>query len=96
MVLQTPIQNCQFSHKSVEVETSSKRLTKTGNLKVATIHQNIRIMKKYQVLSKIGNFSTHVEREFDELDDAWKFCDLLRKSSSHSLTTYGVSMLCEE
>lgn len=53
-------------------------------------------MKKYQVLSKIGNFSTHVEREFDELDDAWKFCDLLRKSSSHSLTTYCVSMLCEE
>lgn len=42
-------------------------------------------MKKFAVLKKIGTFSAQVEREFDNIDDARMFRNLLNvsKTSEH-------------
>ena len=39
-------------------------------------------MKKFAVLKKIGNFNATVEREFDNIDDARMFKNLLATSES--------------
>lgn len=50
-------------------------------------------MKKFAVLKKIGNFSATVAREFDDLDDARKFKNLLVTSETGSWKYYVVEVL---
>lgn len=47
-------------------------------------------MKKYIVLSKIGNFSPDVKESFEEKEDAVQYAKLLKKT--HQDRTY---MVCE-
>ena len=54
---------------------------------------NIIKMKKYAVLKKIGNFSATVEREFDNIDDARMFKNLLVTSESGNWEYYLVEVL---
>lgn len=50
-------------------------------------------MKKYAVMKKIGNFSATVEREFNNIDDARMFKNLLVASESSNWEYYLVEVL---
>lgn len=57
--------------------------------------KNNRIMEKFIVLKKIGDFSPTVERTFVERDDAFLFKGLLEKSETYKRTSYSVARLEE-
>ena len=46
-------------------------------------------MKKYAVLKKIGMFGATVEREFDNIDDAHMFKNLLVSAKKKTATKIG-------
>lgn len=52
-------------------------------------------MKKYIVLKKIGIFGAEEVRQFDNLDDARAFRNLLSTSEEHKRTTYYVAEIVE-
>lgn len=52
-------------------------------------------MKKYIVLKKIGIFGADEVRQFDNLDDARAFRNLLATSEEHERTTYYVAEIVE-
>lgn len=52
-------------------------------------------MKKYIVLSKIGSFHATEERQFDNIDDARAFRNLLNISSSPYHIEYYVAEVLE-
>lgn len=47
-------------------------------------------MKKYVVLQKIGSFSARSVREFDDVQDANTFAQLMRSSETNEFTQYFV------
>lgn len=50
-------------------------------------------MKKYAVLKKIGTFGARVERDFDNIDDARMFKNLLVTSEHEGWEYYLVEVL---
>ena len=50
-------------------------------------------MKKYAVMKKIGTFNASVEREFDNIDDARMFKNLLVTSETGKWEYYLVEVL---
>ena len=52
-------------------------------------------MKKYIVLTKIGNFSASEVRQFDNLEDARAFRDLLNLSNDSPYTAYYIVEVIE-
>lgn len=50
-------------------------------------------MKKFAVLKKIGSFNATVEREFNNIDDARMFKNLLTTSESGGWEYYVVEVL---
>lgn len=54
---------------------------------------NIIKMKKYAVMKKIGTFNASVEREFDNIDDARMFKNLLVTSETGKWEYYLIEVL---
>lgn len=52
-------------------------------------------MKKFVVLKKIGTFSAQAEREFDNIDDARMFRNLLNVSKTSEYIEYYVVEVLE-
>jgi len=52
-------------------------------------------MKKYAVLHKIGSFNAECEREFDNIDDARAFRNLLNISKDYEHTHYYIVEVLE-
>lgn len=50
-------------------------------------------MKKYLVLSKIGDCQARVVREFDTLEQAQQFCKLMQESEDYEKCNYYVAKL---
>lgn len=57
------------------------------------IYQCYQNMKKYAVLKQIGNFDPKVEREFDNIDDARMFKNILMASETNGWKYYLVEVL---
>ena len=52
-------------------------------------------MKKYMILKKIGTFSADEVRQFDNLDDARMFRNLLNTSEEYERTQYFIVEVLE-
>lgn len=52
-------------------------------------------MKKYVVLSKIGTFAAREERQFNNLDDARTYRNLLNISKDYEGTQYYIAEVLE-